>query len=137
MFAQPFVFAGDYSRFKEFAAARTTEKRVYGEDFGTICFDAAKDEYTADPNGDCASPTGKSAQAFTFDNPDVNLRSLRGNAVLRWEYRPGSTVYLVWQHQRAGDESFGDFRLSRDVNAIFRQRSDNIFAIKASYWIGR
>ena len=50
---------------------------------------------------------------------------------------PLVTLYLVWQHQRAGNELYGDFRVSRDVNAIFRQRSDNIFAIKASYWIGR
>ncbi|HEX8904785.1 MAG TPA: DUF5916 domain-containing protein, partial [Longimicrobiaceae bacterium] len=137
LFAQPFVFAGDYSRFKEFARPRTVDTRVYGQDFGTICFDRDANQYTADPNGNCASPAGQSAQAFTFDNPDFNFRSLRGNAVLRWEYRPGSTLYLVWQQQRAGATPFGDFDFSRDANAIFRQRPNNIFVIKASYWIGR
>jgi hypothetical protein len=43
----------------------------------------------------------------------------------------------VWQQQRAGAEGFGDFDFSRDAGAIFRQRPDNIFVIKASYWIGR
>ncbi|HEV2148623.1 MAG TPA: DUF5916 domain-containing protein [Longimicrobiaceae bacterium] len=137
LFAQPFVFAGDYSRFKEFEGPRTTRTRVYGEDFGTICFDAAAGRYTADPNGNCAVASERSAQAFSFRNPDLNVRSLRGNAVLRWEYRPGSTLFLVWQQQRAGSEPFGDFDFGRDANAIFRQRPDNIFVIKASYWIGR
>jgi hypothetical protein len=137
LFAQPFVFAGDYSRFKEFTGPRTTEKQVYGEDFGTICFDAAANRYTADPGGNCASEATRSAQAFDFDNPDLNVRSLRGNAVLRWEYRPGSTLFLVWQQQRSGFEPYGGFEFRRDADAIFRQRPDNIFVIKASYWIGR
>ncbi|HEU4884088.1 MAG TPA: DUF5916 domain-containing protein [Longimicrobium sp.] len=137
LFAQPFVFAGDYDRFKEYTGPRTTERMVYGQDFGTVCFDAPANRYTLDPNGDCAVPAQRSAQAFSFDNPDLNFRSLRGNAVLRWEYRPGSTLFLVWQQQRAGGELFGDFDLSRDSRAIFEQRPDNIFVIKASYWIGR
>jgi hypothetical protein len=136
LFAQPFVFAGKYSRFKEFTAPRTTDTRVYGDGFGTACFDAAANTYTVDPNGACGTGT-QSAQAITFDNPDLNFRSLRGNAVLRWEYRPGSTLFLVWQQQRAGSMPFGDFEFGRDANAIFRQRPDNIFVIKASYWVGR
>jgi hypothetical protein len=137
LFAQPFVFAGEYSRFKEFTAPRTTETKVYGEDFGTICFNQTSNRYTADPNGNCVSAAGRSAQAFSFDNPDLNVRSLRGNAVLRWEYRPGSTLFLVWQQQREGAGPAGEFSLLRDTHAIFRQRPHNIFVIKASYWIGR
>jgi hypothetical protein len=137
LFAQPFVFAGDYDNFKEYTGPRTTERMVYGQDFGTACFDAGANRYTLDPNGNCAVAADRSAQAFSFDNPDLNVRSLRGNAVLRWEYRPGSTLFLVWQQQRAGGEAFGDFEFSRDSRAIFNQRPDNIFVIKASYWIGR
>jgi hypothetical protein len=137
LFAQPFVFAGDYDRFKEYAGPRTTEQMVYGEDFGSICFNRTANRYTADPAGECAIAALQSPQVFSFDNPDLNVRSLRGNAVLRWEYRPGSTLFLVWQQQRAGSQAFGDFDLSRDANAIFQQRPDNIFVIKASYWIGR
>jgi hypothetical protein len=137
LFAQPFMFAGEYSRFKEFTGTRTTSTRQYGRDFGSLCFSQSSNEYTADPNGNCASAATTSPQAFTFARPDLNVRSLRGNAVLRWEYRPGSTLFLVWQQQRAGAEDFGDFEFSRDAGAIFRQRPDNIFVIKASYWIGR
>jgi hypothetical protein len=139
LFAQPFVFAGDYARFKEFTAPGTRETMEYGADFGTLCFNDADNRYTADPNGDCAAEPGegRSAQAFSFANPDLNVRSLRGNAVLRWEYRPGSTLFLVWQQQRSGTETFGDFGFGRDAGAIFRQQPDNIFVIKASYWIGK
>lgn len=137
LFAQPFVFAGDYSRFKEFTGPRTLETMEYGRDFGTLCLDPGTNRYTADPNGNCAVAGEKSPQAFSFSNPDLNVRSLRGNAVLRWEYRPGSTLFFVWQQQRAGAQPFGDFDFARDADAIFRQRADNIFVIKASYWIGR
>ncbi|HET6762322.1 MAG TPA: DUF5916 domain-containing protein, partial [Longimicrobiaceae bacterium] len=136
VYAQPFVFAGAYSRFKEYVAPRSTETKVYGRDFGTTCYDAGTRRYTLDPNGQC-STTGQSAQAFSFGNPDLNVRSLRGNAVVRWEYRPGSTLFFVWQQQREGVREFGDFAFSRDAQGIFRQRPDNIFVIKASYWIGR
>jgi hypothetical protein len=137
LFAQPFVFAGDYEDFSEFTGPRTLKKKEYGEDFGTLCFNQANNRYTADPNGNCAVEGAGSAQAFSFANPDLNVRSLRGNAVLRWEYRPGSTLFLVWQQQRAGGETFGDFDFGRDAAGIFRERADNIFVIKASYWIGR
>ncbi|HEU0014219.1 MAG TPA: DUF5916 domain-containing protein [Longimicrobium sp.] len=137
LFAQPFVFAGDYDRFKEFTGPRTTEKQVYGEDFGTLCYDQDTNRYIADPAGNCAVEAERSDVVFDFRNPDLNVRSLRGNAVLRWEYRPGSTLFFVWQQQRAASQPFGDFDFSRDANAIFDPKPDNIFVIKASYWIGR
>jgi hypothetical protein len=67
---------------------------------------------------------------------DFNVRSLRGNAVLRWEWRPGTTLYLAWQQQR---ESFaadlGDFRFGRDRAALFRAQPDNVFVVKVNYWL--
>jgi hypothetical protein len=78
--------------------------------------------------------------ALGFD-PDFNYRSLRGNAVLRWEWLPGSNIYLAWQQRRvhsarAGDfKGVGDFDFNRDVKAVFRAPADNIFLIKVSYWL--
>ena len=66
---------------------------------------------------------------------DFNLRSLRGNAVLRWEWRQGSTIYLAWQQSRSDIAPFGDFDFSRDRSALFRTRPDNIFVVKMSYWL--
>ena len=65
-----------------------------------------------------------------------SFRSLLGNAVLRWEYRPGSVLFLVWQQNRNGAQPFGDFDASRDVRAIFDESPENIVAIKATYWLG-
>jgi hypothetical protein len=80
---------------------------------------------------------GGPSPAFTFTNPNFNVHSLRGNAVLRWEYRPGSTLFFVWQQQRGGAASAFDFDTQRDVGAIFRERPTNIFLIKAAYWLSR
>ena len=66
---------------------------------------------------------------------DFNLRSLRGNAVLRWEWRQGSTLYVAWQQQRANVAPYGDFALGRDRRALFRARPDDIFVVKINYWL--
>ena len=68
-------------------------------------------------------------------NRDFNLRSLRGNAVLRWEWRAGSTMYFAWQQRRRDVAGVGDFEFDRDRSALFRTRPDNIFLVKVSYWI--
>lgn len=68
-------------------------------------------------------------------DPDFNIRSLRGNAVLRWEWRPGSNLYLAWQQRRFDWEGRGDFAFGRDVRAIFRTPADNIFLLKVSFWM--
>jgi hypothetical protein len=72
--------------------------------------------------------------AMSF-SPDFNFRSLRGNAVLRWEWQPGSNIYVAWQHRRSAYEPTGDFDFDRDVRALFRAPADNIFLVKVSYWI--
>ncbi|HEX6560228.1 MAG TPA: DUF5916 domain-containing protein, partial [Longimicrobiales bacterium] len=129
-YVQPFVSVGAFSSFKEFAQPRTFDFDVFGRDRGTIAYDAQQHTYTIDPDGAGASP------AFTIDNPDFNVRSLRGNAVLRWEYRPGSALFLVWQQERSGFEPTGQFDFRHDTNAIFRSRATNVFLIKVTYWIG-
>lgn len=70
-------------------------------------------------------------------DPSFNLRSLRGNAVVRWEYRPGSAIFLVWQQQRQGDGPTGDFSFGRDWRGIFETRPSNVLLVKASYWFAR
>jgi len=84
-----------------------------------------------------ASRSTPGTTATTFENPDFNLRSLRGNAVVRWEYRPGSTIFFVWQQQREASAPVGDFALARDRRALFRAHPDNVFLVKVNYWLGR
>ena len=135
LFAQPFIASGAYSSFREFAAPRTARKLVYGKDIGTIVRTPATAtsgaEYTVDPDG--AGP----AAPFTFGDPDFTFRSLIGNAVVRWEYRPGSTVFFVWTQNRTGSDTNGDFDFTRERTAIFRDRPTNVFQVKVNYWLGR
>lgn len=131
VFAQPFFASGDYQRFREFAAPRSIAKRDYGTAMGTISRDATARTYTVDPDG--AGP----AAAFTFADPNFSARSLRGTAVVRWEYRPGSTLFFAWTQQRAGASGHGDLDFSRDRTALFRDRPDNVFLVKGTYWLGK
>jgi hypothetical protein len=132
LYAQPFFASGEYSAFSEFLAPRTDVQLEYGRDVGTLVRDSATSQYTVDPDG----PSGPAA-AFTFADPNFTNRSLRGTAVLRWEYRPGSTLFFVWTQQRSGSDAFGDFDFRRDTRSLFGDRPDNVFLIKATYWVGR
>jgi hypothetical protein len=70
----------------------------------------------------------------TLRNRDFNVQSFRSNLVLRWEYRPGSTLYLVWQQDRETEETLRSRVGVRDMFSSFGARGDNFFAIKASFW---
>jgi len=67
-------------------------------------------------------------------NPDFNFKSLRGNAVLRWEYLPGSTLFFVWTQSRSDFEDVGDFQFGQSMRRMFRAPAENIFMVKATYW---
>jgi hypothetical protein len=130
MYAQPFVATGRFENFKEFEMPRTYDFARYGRDRGTITR-SADGVYTVDPDGTDAAPS------FQFDDPDFNVRNLRGNAVVRWEYRPGSALFFVWQQERSGFAPLGDFSARRDIGDIFQTRPTNVFLVKATYWLGR
>ena len=136
LYAQPFISSVHHDRFKEFTAPRTAEKKVYGEDFGTI---APLSDQSGRITGYTLDPDGAGAESpFTVANPDFNLRSLRGNMVLRWEYRPGSTLFLVWTRSGSDYSPFvSDFNLGRDSDAMFGAPTDNVFLVKMTYWLNR
>ena len=129
LFAQPLISAGNFSDYKEFAQPRTYDFNVYGRDAGTITRDA-EGVYTVDPDGAGA------AETFTFRERDFNRRSLRGNAVLRWEYRPGSALFFVWQQSRFGSIAEGQFEPRRDFEELWGATPENVFVVKATYWLG-
>jgi hypothetical protein len=124
---QPLISAGDFTELKEFVQPRTYDFAVYGRDKGTAT-EASDGATTIDP--------GDGGAAFTIPEQDFTIRSLRANAVLRWEWRPGSTFYLVWQQNRQHDDTSGNLRLGPDVDALFSGGvSRNVVAVKASYWL--
>jgi hypothetical protein len=133
MFGQPFVSAGRYDRFKELTRPRSYDLTVYGKDASsTLSYDSARRLYTIDPDGAGGAP------AFTVSNPDFNIRSLHGDAVIRWQYRPGSTLFFVWQQERSGvDPLVSEFEFRRDAGALFRSQPTNVFLVKVAYWVGK
>jgi hypothetical protein len=130
VFAQPLLAAGDFHDYKELARPRGFQFDVYGRDAGSITR-SPEGVYTVDPDGPGPS------QGFTFGERDFNSRFLRGNAVLRWEYRPGSAVFLVWQQSRFGSDPTGEFEVDRDFGQLWRTSPVNVFVVKVTYWIGR
>jgi hypothetical protein len=122
LFAQPLISSGDYLRYKQLAAAGTFDFIDLGPSDPSLT-------QSVDFDGD-GSPD------YTFDDRDFNFRSLIGNAVLRWEYRPGSALFLVWQRAQSNSDRVGDFDFGRDVGELFRATSDDRFILKISYWLG-
>jgi hypothetical protein len=130
LWAQPFIAAGDYVGFKELAEPETFNFLVYGEDNGsTITYDRGDNTYTADPDGE--GP----AESITFGNPDFRMRSLRSNLVLRWEYRPGSTLFVVWNHGRSAFADDPTFDVLDEVGGLFSDAMANTLLIKLNYWL--
>ena len=137
LFAQPLLGSGDYTDYKEFRTPGKYEFDVYGEDKGTITrggtcgADESTTSYLIDPDG--AGPSS----CFLLRDRDFNQGALRGNAVLRWEYRPGSALFFVWQQQRDAFSPTGEFDFGSDADRLFDAPATNVFLVKATYWIGR
>jgi len=122
-YIQPFMSVGHYRSFSEFAEPGTYSLNKYGEGSSTISYE--NDEYTIDP--------GDGGDKIVFGNPDFNYKSLRGTVVLRWEYRLGSTLYLVWTQNRADFGNPGDLSFGRDLSDMLSAPGDNIFMLKFTY----
>lgn len=129
LFAQPLASSAEYDVPAQLSAPRTYRFEKFGTDIGSATYDDDTRAWTIDPDG--PGPAG----AFSVRDGDFVRRSLRGNAVLRWEWRPGSTMFLVWQQRRAGTSEDGRFRARRDVQGVFNERADNVFVLKVNYWL--
>jgi hypothetical protein len=106
-YAEPFITTGRYFRVRELADARAAE---YENRFRPY--------------------------ALNTDDASFNIKELHASAVARWEYRPGSTVFLVWtQGREQEDRDPGSFLPARDLRNLFSARPNNTFLVKASYWL--
>ncbi|HEV8130658.1 MAG TPA: DUF5916 domain-containing protein [Acidobacteriota bacterium] len=126
-YGQPLISAGDYHGFKELARPRSYDFNLYGK--GSSTFDGLT--HIADPDG--PGP----AESINLGNPDFNFKSFRANAVWRWEYRPGSTMYVVWTQSRSDVEDIGKFNLGHSLGRLWSTPADNIFMVKLTYWGNR
>ena len=127
LYAQPFLATGDYEKFKALAAPSTYDHMTYGENGSSITFDEESQTYTT-----VGAP---GATPISFTNPDFRVRSLRSNLVFRWEYRPGSTLFLVWNHGRG---SFSFDPTWNGLSDLFDLKNDpqqNVFLVKLNYYL--
>lgn len=138
LYAQPLLSSGDYLQYKQLDASRSFDFNEFAPGVAdvqtddvlcssTICEVDGTQYVDFDDDG---------VTDYSFSDRDFNIRSLIGNTVLRWEYRPGSTIFFVWQRQQAGRSSFGDFDLGRDLGALFGAPAENRFIVKVNYWLG-
>jgi hypothetical protein len=123
---QPFISRGRYSNFKHITdpIAKTFEDRF-------IQYTAQQTSLT---DGDYAIDEDLDGVTdFSFSDPDFSFVQFRSNLVIRWEYIPGSEIFLVWSQDvsRSGDPTEG--LLSSLGDNIFGQKPQNIFLLKATY----
>jgi hypothetical protein len=78
--------------------------------------------------------TQYAGQPFRIDEPDFDWRELNSNFVLKWEFRPGSTLYCVWSQHRGDSRGLGDFSYGDEFRQMLQAHPDNTFLVKASYW---
>jgi hypothetical protein len=128
-YGQPFVSAGKFTNLKIITVpdAGLFRDRFHIFTPEEISYEASGNKYTVDENTDGISD-------YSFDNPNFNFRQFRSNLVIRWEYKAGSTLYLVWSQMRTSTASNGSFAYGKDMNELFRITPYNVFLVKFSYW---
>jgi hypothetical protein len=119
-FLQPLIASGDYYGYKELARPRSYDFTPFAP--------------ISSAQGDSIDLDGPGVLE-PIRNPDFSLRSLRGNSVLRWEYMPGSTLYLVWTQDRSANSGSGEFDLSGSFDQLVNARANNIFLVKVTYYL--
>jgi hypothetical protein len=128
-YGQPFVSAGQYTQYK-----RITNPRAVNYKDRFQIFDE-NEIYYSDDNGEYLFDENQDGNIdYTIESPDFNFKQYRSNLVIRWEYRPGSQIYLVWSQESTGEDDYGDFQFRRDLKNLYNTSPNNIFLIKLNYW---
>ena len=92
-----------------------------------IGLDPATNEYRVDENVDGTVDYG-------FANPDFDFRDFNSNLVVRWEFQPGSTLFVVWQQARSETVPHGTFSVHHDLGGLFDVHPHNVFLLKVNKW---
>ncbi len=129
LYVEPFIATGGYGGYKEVAHPRAAE---YADRFALY----AANQLGTDADGNVLVDLNRDGGTdFVLDNPNFRYLSLRGNAVLRWEYRRGSTLFLVWQHGREDSNHQGTFSLRQGLDQLFAAPATNTLLVKLNYWL--
>ena len=110
-YIQPLISSGNYYEFKSLAQPKSYDFDAY--------------DYLGTPYPGSSDLPG---------NPNFNFKSLRGNAVFRWEYRPGSALYLVWTQERSDADNTGEFHMNDNATQLLKADANNVFLAKVTYY---
>ena len=127
VYAQPFLSTGDYEGFSALKTPGTYDFLHYGQNGSTVLL--SDEFYSVDADGPGPGRT------IRFPNPDFRVRSFRSNVVLRWEYLPGSTLFVVWAQDRFGQAREAGIDGIDDLRDLLNDPMRNVLVVKASYWL--
>ena len=127
-YGSPFISTGRFTDYKKatdpLAEANPDRFHLYGAD--EIAYHPEANTYeVTEPGG---GPT------YAFPNPDFSFRQFRSNLVIRWEWKPGSSLYVVWSQGRTGSIPYWEPSFGSNWDALWQTQPDNVFLIKLSYW---
>lgn len=128
-YAQPFFATGKYESYKEVVNPRAASPADRFSVLQPSELGLMDDVFSVDRDGDGAAE-------YSFEKPDFGVRELRSTLVLRWEYRPGSSVFAIWSHNQDSSDYDGNFRLGRGISRLGKSEAEDIVMLKVNYWIG-
>ena len=126
-YGSPFISAARYTVFKRATdtLAKSYQRRFHGYGADEISFAPDRQSYDVEE---------RDGTRFSFANPDFSFRQFRSNAVLRWEYRPGSSLYVVWSQGRTAEEPRWESAFRNNWSDLWRAPADDVVLVKLSYW---
>jgi len=130
-YGQPFISAGKYSDYKMITHP---DAGLFTDRF--VTFNEQQISYSADDELFSIDENTDGSADYSFYKPDFNAFYFLSNLVIRWEYRPGSSVYLVWSQNRSDGLSIGQFHPGLDLDHLTTIYPHNVFLIKVSYRLG-
>jgi len=127
-YGSPFISTGSYSNFKRVADAASSDlsSRTHTFTDSEIAYEGSSDTYIIT----------EGPYTYSFGNPDFSFCEFRSDFVARWEYRPGSTIYLVWENSRNNRADVYYSSLSDNLDNLYSAAPTNVFMVKLSFWLG-
>lgn len=127
-YGQPFISTGRYDRFKRITEPRAAAFTGRFANFSPAQIVIEDGTYAVDEDGDGVAD-------YSFDNPDFDFRDFNSNLVVRWEYSPGSAVFLVWNQRRSNSTLLADRAFGNGLNELFDAPAEDVVLIKFSKWL--
>jgi hypothetical protein len=127
-YGSPFIGTGRYTAFK-----RATDTLAEANDARFHLYSPEEIAYLAEANAYRVTESG-GGPSYSFRDPDFSFRQFRSNLVARWEWKPGSSVYVVWSQGRTDEVPYWDESFSHNWSELWGTRPDNVFLVKLSYW---